>query len=286
MSKFTGVGSQFFARNNVAYDSNNNPTRAVPSDYQVDFEAGFSQPLLQGAGALFTRINGPSDANRTSLGSNRGVAIARINQDIALTQFEENVRDMVTDVETAYWALWFSYRQLDANRTGRDSALQNWRQVEALRKVGAKGGEAVKEAQARSEYYRFRGQVEQSLRDLYRTEARVRYLMGLASTDGRLIRPSDEPTTAKVDFDWYDIHEEALARSVDLRSQKWRIQQRELELIAARNWLLPRLDATGTYRWLGGGDTLISQAAEFLRTKEVTPLPHSPAATIKSGRWV
>ena len=29
--------------------------------------------------------------------------------------------------------------------------------------------------------------------------------MGLAATDGRLIRPKDEPTTAKVAFDWYEV---------------------------------------------------------------------------------
>lgn len=280
VSKFTAVGSQFFARNNVIYDQNNNPTRAVPSDYNLNFEAGFSQPLLQGAGALFTRINGPSDANRTSLGSNRGVAIARVNQDIALTQFEENVRDMVADVETAYWSLWFAYRQLETQRTGRDSALQNWRTTKAKYEVGAEGGDAATEAQARSEYFRFRGLVEQSLRDLYRTEARLRYLMGLASTDGRIIRPADEPTTAKVDFDWYNIHEEALVRSVDIRNQKWRIEQRELELIAARNWLLPRLDATGTYRWLGAGDDLIGQG------RGVPPFEGSNAfATLTSGAY-
>jgi len=40
---------------------------------------------------------------------------------------------------------------------------------------------------------------------------------------------------------------------VEVRKEKWLIKQRELELIAARNYLLPRLDATGTYRWLGLG---------------------------------
>ena len=47
--------------------------------------------------------------------------------------------------------------------------------------------------------------------------------------------------------------QQSLGRGAHFR----RIEQRELELIAARNWLLPRLDATGTYRWLGAGDDLI-----------------------------
>ena len=51
--------------------------------------------------------------------------------------------------------------------------------------------------------------------------------------------PIDRPTIAKVEFDWCEITEEALARNLDLRRQKWRIKQRELELIAAKNLLLP-----------------------------------------------
>ena len=86
--------------------------------------------------------------------------------------------------------------------------------------VNAKGGEADKEAQAREQYFNFRGQVEQALTDLYRIENRLRYLMGLAATDGRLIRPKDEPTTASVVFDWHCVHEEGLDRSVELRQGK------------------------------------------------------------------
>jgi hypothetical protein len=81
--------------------------------------------------------------------------------------------------------------------------------------------------------------------------------MGLAATDGRLIRPSDEPKTARVTFDWGEILSEGLARNVELRQQKWKIKQQELALIAAKNYLLPRLDAVGRYRWLGLGDDLI-----------------------------
>ena len=33
-------------------------------------------------------------------------------------------------------------------------------------------------------------------------ERRLRVLMGLSPTDGKLIRPTNEPIMAKVDFDW------------------------------------------------------------------------------------
>jgi hypothetical protein len=83
--------------------------------------------------------------------------------------------------------------------------------------------------------------------------------MGLSMSDGKLIRPCDEPTTARTAFDWCGIHCEALTRRVEIRREKWEIKRRELELIAARNFLLPRIDAVGKYRWLGLGDELINQ---------------------------
>jgi hypothetical protein len=88
-------------------------------------------------------------------------------------------------------------------------------------------------------------------------ERRLRYMMGIAPSDGRLIRPLDSPTLAKIDFDWHQVQDEALTRAVELRRQKWRIKQRELELIASRNFLLPRLDGVARYRWVGFGDQLI-----------------------------
>ena len=106
------------------------------------------------------------------------------------------------------------------------------------------------------QYFQFRSETESALNALYRTENVLRYLMGLAATDGRLIRPLDEPTTAKISFDWSESLTEALCRSVELRQQKWRIKQREMELIASKNFLLPRLDIVALYRWIGMGNKL------------------------------
>ncbi len=47
---------------------------------------------------------------------------------------------------------------------------------------------------------------------------------------------------------------------MEIRREKWEIKRRELELIAARNMMLPRLDAVGRYRWLGLGNDLISDS--------------------------
>ena len=262
LSKAAATGGTWSLGHNVNYEKNNTPvfnpitgfgSQRFSADWNVNVEAKFRQPLLQGRGTQFNRIAGLGAVP----GRNNGVMIARINTDIALVDFEAQVRNLVMDVEKAYWGLYMSYRELDAMIAGRDSALQTWRKIHALYKLGARGGEAENEAQAREQYFLFRSQVEQSLSNLYSVENNLRYLMGLAATDGRLIRPADEPTTAKVTFDWHDVVSEGLARTVEVRRQKWVVEQRELELIAAKNYLLPRLDAVGTYRWLGMGNKLI-----------------------------
>ncbi|MCE9551960.1 MAG: TolC family protein, partial [Planctomycetes bacterium] len=186
-----------------------------------------------------------------------GVVLARINQDITLADFEAGVRNMVFDVENTYWELYFAYRNLETSKVAMQSALKTWQRVKTLGEAGLAGGSAKDEALAREQYYRFKALLETAKSELFGAETRLRYMMGLSVSDGRLIRPSDEPTDANVAFNWCDIMGEALERSVELRRQKWVIKQRELELIAARNFLLPRLDANGLYRFHGFGDKLI-----------------------------
>jgi outer membrane protein TolC len=212
-------------------------------------------PLLQGYGVEYNRIAGPGAIP----GFNQGVLIARVNADIALVTFEANVRNLVSDVETMYWELYFAYRNLDSAVQGRNIALQTWQRIYSLYIVGAKGGEASAEAQAREQYFLFRSTAEQAQSQLYQTESKLRYMMGIAATDGRMIRPIDDPTTAKISFDWSQVQSEAMCRSPEIREGRWRVKQRELELIAAKNYLLPRVDLDAHYRWLGQGPEIIDR---------------------------
>jgi outer membrane protein TolC len=252
LQKTAATGGTFAMTHSVAYDKSNNPTQLYSSDWNVRLVAEMRQPLLQGAGTQFNRIAGPGAVP----GVFTGVMLARINTDVALADFEMSVQSLVSDVEIAYWELYFSYQSLGAIVEGRDGALDMWRRTYSLFLHGAKRGSAAEEASTRNQYYIYRSQAEQSLNSLYANEAKLRYLLGLAATDGRLIRPKDEPTTAKVSFDWCDVLSEGLVRSVALRQEKWIVKRRELELVAAKNFLLPKLDFVAQYRWLGMGNRL------------------------------
>ena len=261
-SKSTASGAQFSIFSNSTYTDRINPDRPISHDWQTDISLGVVQPLLQGAGTTYNRIAGPHHPNSqtNNLGNPQfdGVMLARINTDISLTNFEIGVRNLLTDVENTYLELYFAYRNLEARRIGRDSALATWRTIHAKYCAGSKGGEAEKEYQAREQYHQFKAEVESALSDLFKAENRLRYIMGLSATDGRLIRPKDEPTAAKLTFDWCQVHAEALARSPELRRRKWNIKSDELQLVAMKNLLLPRLDAIAQYRFNGIGEDLIS----------------------------
>jgi len=262
ITKTTADGTTFAFRNNTLYELNNTPTefRPLSSEWQTNFEATFQRPLLQGAGTQYNRIAGPFSFDQYAAGFGNpidGVIIARIRTDQTLADFEGSIRDLLQDVELSFWDLYFRYRDLESKKAGRDSAQAAWRKANALLQGGLPGGETGAVAQAEAQYFQFQAQVEQALTDLFRAESRLRYLMGLSASDGRLIRPADEPTSAHVAFDWNGIRCEALARRVEIRKQKWEVKKREMELIAARNFLLPRIDAVGRYRWLGLGDDLI-----------------------------
>ena len=275
LAKTAATGTRMFARHNTLYDRNNTPTRVVSSDYLTDFELGVTQPLLRGAGAEYTRIAGLAGQP----GFYNGVLIARINTDISLTEFEAAVRDLVGQVIDTYWELYVAYRAFEAARNGRDNALKNWRLVQARVRVGAQ--EAAREAQARAEYHRFQTDMDNGFCDVLRVESRLRFLLGRAVGDGQILRPSEEPIQARVVFDWEQIESETLLRTPELRRQKWRIRQRELELIASRNLLLPRLDLTALYRFAGRGDHLLEPNG-----RGVPPFAGSNAwSTLADGRY-
>ena len=240
------TGGTWSLTNNIDYLQSNSPVQLFNSAYTVNYEAAVRQPLLQGAGVQFNEIAGPQSIP----GFYNGVRIARLRSDISLADFEKSVRDLVRDVERTYWELYLTYREVDTAVASRDRALATWREF------SGRHASVQVEARAREQYFQFRSATEVALHSLYKTENVLRHMMGLAACDGRLIRPSEEPTTAKISFDWYASLTEGLCRSAELRQQKWRIKQRELELIASKNFLLPRLDAVALYRWVGLGNKL------------------------------
>ena len=274
LSKRTATGSLLAVRGVNNYDANNAPANTFYSAWNSWVEGELRQPLLQGAGAEFNRIAGPG----STPGVYNGVLIAKANADINQHDFTIALTDFVSNVENAYWDLYLSYRELDAHKKAMEQALVVWN--EAKSNKNGTSIQAAEEALARQQYYQLKAEVDEALSGrllagtqvrngatggtlqagsgVLAAERRLRLLTGLPASDGALIRPADEPTMASGYFDWDSSLHEAMTLRPEIQKQNIAVKKRELELLAARNFVNPRLDAVGRYRFRGFGNDLLA----------------------------
>ena len=271
-TKLAATGTQFTSRTSVNYDANNQFNNRFGSTWEAIIDSGFRHPLLQGSGSLFNRIAGASRVP----GQYNGILIARTNTEISLADFEDSVREYVSNVENAYWDLYYAYRELEAQTAARDAALIVVERTVELR-LAEKIGQ-LEVASAEEQLLRFESSIIESMEGrliegtransgtsggtfrrtvgVRTAERRLRYLMGMTITDGTLVKPSEQPIKAALAFDWQQTMQTALLKRPETRRQQWLVKQRELELTAARNFLQPRLDLVGNYRFRGLGKHL------------------------------
>ncbi len=279
MSKRTATGAQLAVRSVTDYDANNATGNITPSAWQTQLHAEARQPLLQGGGLTFNRIAGPG----SQPGVYTGVLLAKVNTDITSSKFREQMRDYVSNVINAYWDLYFAYRDFDAKRTALQRSRETWQSYEAQKASNRKAGAA--EALAREQYYRFKSELQDAitgkfiqrtqtrnatsggtfagLNGIQAAEWRLRLLIGLPISDGLLLRPLDEPNEAPIVFDWDSISVEAIQLRSELQQQRLLVKRREMELLAAKNFLMPSLDLISIYRVRGLDQNLAGNNSAF-----------------------
>lgn len=241
ISKRTAEGTELFFRNVTGYDRGNGQgaNTALDSYYTTAFELGGRQPLLRGAGAQVNRMP---------------VILARIETDKELATLEGHLNNMLANVEVRYWDLYNAYRTFEETKVAYSQSLAIWNEIKTLDPASSE------EAQARETVFALQTELKAAKHDLYVQETNLRWLMGIAPTDCRLILPTDTPTTAELTYDWCTLQCESLVRRPEIRIEQWEIKRREMDLILARNQLLPQLDAVALYRWLGRGENLFGES--------------------------
>ncbi len=266
LTKQMGYGAQFGIANTVNYNDSNQPFQLFPSNFSGNLQFTYNQPLLAGAGTEFNRISGPIGSSIQGVsGLNQGVVIARINTDISLMDFEIQVRNMIHDVEDLYWELYLAYQNYHSLVMSRNAALKLWQSVKAKFGEGLQGGGRAEEAQAREAYFEARARVESALggpagrggeQGIYGVELQLRRICGLSANDGKVIRPTDEPSVAQFIHNWDLSLATAFARRQELRKQKWNIKSIEMQLRAAKNLARPQLNFVSSYQINGFGQHL------------------------------
>ncbi|WP_345684037.1 TolC family protein [Novipirellula caenicola] len=279
LSKRTATGAEFAVRNVIDYDANNATGNLTDSAWQSQIHAEMRQPLMQGGGLQFNRIAGPA----AQPGIYAGVLIAKVNDDITSAKFRQGARDYISNVINAYWDLYFAYRDLDSKRDALERSRETWQNYEAQKSSNRKAG--ASEAFAREQYFRFQSELQDAVAGklIQRTqvnnstsggtfagqggvlasERRLRLLIGLPLSDDALIRPNDEPLNAPMTFDWDSISIEAIRLRSELQQQRLLVKRREMEALAAKNFLMPTLDLVTIYRVRGLDQDLAGDNSAF-----------------------
>lgn len=280
LSKRTATGSLLSLRGITDYDSNNAPANTFPSSWDSWLEGEIRQPLLQGGGLEFNRIAGPGG----SPGVYNGVLIAKANSDINYADFTQSLRDFVSNIENAYWDLYFAYRELDARKKAMERALVQWNKVKPSGPEESGRDASGREPLARQQYFQLKAAVDEALSGrlvqgtqtqngssggtlqitggVLTAERRLRLLIGMPAADGQLLRPQETPAMVRIDFDWQTCMNEAIQQRTELQRSHVMVKKREMELLGAKNFLNPRLDAVGRYRFRGFGHDLIDNGPQ------------------------
>jgi outer membrane protein TolC len=278
-SKRTATGAEIALRSITDYDANNATGNLTPSAWQTQWHAELRQPLLRGGGLMFNRIAGPAALP----GVYNGVLIAKANNDISVAEFRRDTRNYISNVINAYWDLAYAYRDADARAEALERSRLTWRSYEAQKTSNRRGGSA--EALAREQYYRFQSEYQDAVAGklvqrtqvnnstsggtfsgiggVLASERRLRLLIGLPVSEGVLLRPADEPLTAPVVFDTESLTSQAMRMREELQQQRLLVKRREMELLAAKNFLLPTLDLVSTYRVRGLAQDLAGSDSAF-----------------------
>ena len=285
MSKRTATGAQFAVRSVTDYDANNATGNLFNSAWQTQMQAEARQPLMQGAGTTFNRIAGPG----ARPGIYNGVLIAKVNNDITSARFQQSTRDYISNVVNAYWDLYYSYRDLSAKKDALNRSRTTWQGYQTQKAKGLQPG--ANEALSREQFYRFESELQEAITGklIQRTsvnnstsggtfagipgvqaaERRLRLLIGMPISDGHLIRPNDSPSSAPIRYDWDTITVESMNLRSELTQQRLVVQRRQMELLAARNFLMPQLDLVSIYRvrgldqQLAGNNSAFRQLGDF-----------------------
>lgn len=261
LSKFAQNGTQFTISGLDQHDSNNAAQNLFDHSWTQALEASIRTPLLQGAGVEFNQIAGPNST--IGLRASNGILLAKVNTEISVLQFERNVRDFLSELVTSYWQLYFAYQNYDSASEAYEKAKLTWEVAAERKRQELIGGEADREAISRGQMIRFETQKLVALSGsgngdagIFEAEANLRRLMGINESEmnSNLIQPADQPLDVELNYDWNSLLESAVSNRRELGEQDLRVQQREYELLAAKNFLLPRLDATVLWRNNGFGD--------------------------------
>lgn len=255
LQKRTATGAQLGIFHNVDWLYQNSTFLVTPSVYTTNLQMVLSQPLL-GSAPMPGQAPGPLvglEANRAP------IVIARINADAAVWRFKADIMAQVRSIEQQYWTLAQQHVQLWSAEKAVELAREIVNREQAELVVGKGTVADVAEAQQRLEQFNLDLVTRTS--DVITTERQLRNILGLPPADNRRIVPVTPPTEARLEPDWESSMAQMITFQPDIVQQQLLVRISELQLLIARNRLLPQLNLNVLYQLNGLGERLDSAEA-------------------------
>jgi outer membrane protein TolC len=252
VSKRTATGALLGVTHNVNYLYSNSPTNVTPSAYTTNTQLTLTQPLLGSAPlAGFS----PSASPPVGLEANRApIVVARLNADGAVWRFKAEVMAEVRSIEQQYWSLAQQHVQLWSSEKAVELAEEIVKREQSELEVGRGTVADVAESQQRLEQFRLDLVTKTS--DVITTERQLRNILGLPPADNRRILPVTAPSEARLEPNWEASLAQMLSFQPDIVVQQIITRVAELQLLIARNQLLPQLNLNALYQFNGLGHQL------------------------------
>jgi len=255
LQKRTATGAQIGIVHNVNWLYQNSTFLVTPSVYTTNIQMTLTQPLMGSAPLPGQPVNNFSTL--VGLQANRApVVIARLQADENVWNFKLNVMELVRSIEQQYWILARKHIQLWSSEKAVDLAREIVNREQAELVVGKGTVADVAEAVQRLEQFSLDLVTRTS--DLLTTERQMRNLLGLPPADNRRIIPVTPPTEARLEPDWDASVAQMLSFYPDIVNQEIAVRIAELQLVIARNQLLPQLNLNLLYQLNGLGQQLDS----------------------------
>ncbi|NOT00730.1 MAG: TolC family protein [Phycisphaerales bacterium] len=230
--KLLPTGMQVSAQWDVNRTSTDNQFQTVNPVYESAFTTQFTQPLLRNAGLDFNRSR---------------IEIARNDRRIGEQQFRRELRQTLFNVEQAYWQLVASRREV----TIRARLLSEFEKIyDYLWQRRDFDTYQIQLSQTKAELETSKATFIRIVNNVRDAEDRLIALMNDPALDlanDMEIIPEDFPTSSLVDYDPIAEVQAALDNRSEIAEARMRVENARVQVGAAKNQALPRLDLNFTY---------------------------------------
>jgi len=218
---------------------------AVGPAYSLTGRLALTQPLLRGAG--------------TTLGL-ASLRVARLNRTAEVLAAQQFGSQMLHDVLTSYWELWYSTQAVRIKEATRDLAKQLQTQAEEQVKSGV-----LANVDALPYYTQLASQEEQVVNQALEAQngsIALDQALGQADRVGPDLTPVDNPPDVIIEDNADIALKDALAASYTIKQLQAQLQVAQEQAKIAGDSLRPRLDADAYLQAQGLGNRAVSPAFE------------------------